>query len=92
MNKWILISTNDFYAPDNIQGRIQSKIYNTYEDAYNTMKDSVLNYVEEDRKELVSSGIEFTDVALGEYNARSHRDNGELNNYWKIIEVKIEAE
>ena len=87
MHKWILISTNDFYAPDNIKGRIQSEIYNTYEDAYNAMKDSLLGYIEEDRKELVLSGIEFTDVALGKYDARRHRDNGKLNNYWKIIEI-----
>lgn len=88
MSKWLLISTNDFHAPDNIQGRIQTEAFPTYQEAYIAMTDSLMHYVEEDRRELVLSGVEFSDVVLGKYEARSNRDFGKVNNYWKIVEVE----
>ena len=49
--KYILIKSNDFYSADNIEGRLQTEKYNTYEDAYNAMKTEVINKLKLDDKE-----------------------------------------
>lgn len=90
---YILIKTNDFYDSDNIDARIQIEKYDTYEQAYEAMKNEVIKYlkIDDDKYEKylpsVLDHVEYSNVYLGEWSARNHRDYGELNNYWKIISV-----
>lgn len=91
--KYILIKSNDFYSADNIEGRLQTEKYNTYEDAYNAMKTEVINKFKLDDKEWekyivgVLAHIEYSNVYLDTWSARIHTNFGEHNNYWKIIEM-----
>lgn len=41
--KIVLIRSNDFYSPDNIDGRLQMEIYDTYEKAYNAMQSEIVS-------------------------------------------------
>jgi len=87
MKKYVLIFTNDLHNSDNIHGRVQTQIFNTHEQAYEQMKAHALMCVEGSLKELLLSGIEFSNVYLGEDVARINKDSGAINYYWKIIEV-----
>jgi hypothetical protein len=48
--KIVLIRSNDFYSPDNIDGRLQMEIYDTYEKAYNTMQSEIVSKLKLDDK------------------------------------------
>ena len=85
--KCMLIKVNDSCRPDNINGRIQAIPCNTYEEAYEQMKEEVLSHVDKKYVEAVISGIEFADMYLDEVGARIHKDFGKLNYYWKIVKI-----
>lgn len=91
--KFVLIKSNDFYSPDNIEGRLQTEIYDTYEKAYNAMRSEVVSRLKLDDKrwrdymDNVLEHINYTNVYLGPWSARIHTDFGECNSYWKIVEV-----
>lgn len=85
--KCMLIKVNDLCRPDHINGRIQTIPCDTYEEAYEQMKKEVLSHVDEKYTEAVISGIEFTDMYLGEDGARIHKNFGKLNYYWKIVKI-----
>lgn len=85
--KYVLIFTNDLMRFDNIHGRVQAEIFATHEEAYAKMKADALMCVDADSKDLLLSGIEFSNVYLGEDVARIHKNGGEVNYYWRIIEV-----
>ena len=91
--KYILIKSNDFYSADNIEGRLQTKKYNAYEDAYNEMKTEVVKQLKLDDKGWkkyivgVLNHIEYSNVHLDTWSARIHTNFGKHSSYWKIIEV-----
>lgn len=91
--KYVLIKSNNFDDADNIEGRLQTEIYDTYEEAYYIMQTEVIKKLKLDDNEWqryiagVLDHIEYTNVYLGTWSARIHTDFGECSNYWKIIEV-----
>lgn len=93
---YILIKTNDFYSADNIEGRIQTEIFSTYGEAYEVMKSEVAQCLcRHDKRGSEYIGnvlehVEYTNVYLGEWDAREHSDYGKSNRYWKIVEIKEE--
>lgn len=95
---YILIKTNDFFSPDNIEGRIQTEIFPTYQEAYDTMKNEVVKcLIIHDKRcqeylHNVLAHCEYTNVYLGEWSAREHSDYGETNRYWKIVDISSQME
>lgn len=91
--RFVLIRSNDFYGPDNIEGRLQTEIYDTYEKAYNAMQSEIVSKLKLDDKrwrdymDNVLEHMEYTNVYLGPWLARIHTDSGKHSSYWKIIEV-----
>ena len=91
--KYILIKSNDFFDTDNIDDRLQTEIYDTYEKAYSVMQAEVIKKLIIDDKGWqkyisgVLNHVEYTNIYLDTWSARIHTDFGEYSNYWKIIEV-----
>ena len=91
--KIVLIRSNDFYSPDNIDGRLQMEIYDTYEKAYNAMQSEIVSKLKLDDKrwrDYIDNVLEhmgFTNIYLGPWSARIHTDFGKHSSYWKIVEV-----
>ena len=91
--RFVLIKSNDFYSADNIEGRLQTEIYDTYEKAYNTMQSEVVSKLKLDDKrwrdyiDNVLEHIEYTNIYLGPWSARIHTDFGKRSSYWKIVVV-----
>lgn len=91
--KYILIKSNNFYDADDIESRLQTEKYDTYENAYNTMKNEVIKKLKLDDKGWqkyivgVLDHIEYSNVYLNTWSARIHTDFGEYSSYWKIIEA-----
>ena len=92
--KYVLIRSNDFYNADNIEGRLQTEIYDSYEKAYNVMQTEVINKFklnDEKWQDYIASildHIEFSNVHLDTWSARINSNfYGNHNMYWKIVEV-----
>lgn len=91
--RFVLIRSNDFYGPDNIEGRLQTEIYDTYEKAYSVMQSEIVSKLKLDDKrwrdymDNVLEHMEYTNVYLGPWSARIHTDSGKHSSYWKIVEV-----
>jgi len=93
--RYVLIKTNDMFNADNIEGRLQTEIYSTYEEAYECMKNEVVRCLSihdkryEEYLQNVLEHWEYTNVCLGKWSAREHSDYGKHTRLWKIVEVTM---
>lgn len=95
MANYILIKSNDSFDADNIDGRLQNTFFDSYEEAYNAMKDELVSLLSLHDKRYeeylcnVLAHAEYSNVFLGEWEAREHSNYGKSNRYWKIVEIPV---
>lgn len=90
---YILIKYTDFYDSDNVEGRLQTKKFESYDEAFEEVKNEVTHTLKCDDKhyleylDKVLDGWEFSNVCIDRYTARVHTDYGNSHKYWKIVEI-----
>lgn len=86
--KYVLITARNI-----LKMEILTEIFQTQQEAYNTMKTALYNRIKMDENnadqymEMLADGIEFSNMILKENNAYIYQDFGETYHHWKIIEV-----
>lgn len=90
---YILIKYTDFYDSDNVEGRLQTKKFESYNEAFEEVKNEVTHALKCDDDhyleylDKVLEGWEFSNVCIDKYAAFVHTDYGNFHRYWKIVEI-----